>query len=58
MNSTYGEKMMFEFSPNIAVQTNDKEKAVHFYTKVLGLENRSQNPDKVDIAAGPLTMFV
>jgi catechol 2,3-dioxygenase-like lactoylglutathione lyase family enzyme len=45
-------------SPNIAVRTDRFDEAVSFYTEVLGLEDRSKEPDLADLDASPLRLFV
>ena len=50
--------MTFRMSPNVAVRTRRFSEAVDFYTKVLGFQNRSDNPDLADLDASPLTLFV
>ena len=50
--------MIFRMSPNMAVRTHRLGEAVEFYTKVLGFENRSEDPELADLDAGPLRLFV
>lgn len=50
--------MEFKMSTNIAVQTSDPEKAINFYTNILGFKNRINEPDFAGIDASPLRMFV
>lgn len=50
--------MEFKMSPNIAVRTGQFLEAVDFYTKVIGFENRSIDPELADLDASPLNMFV
>ncbi len=50
--------MKFKMSTNIAVQTTEPEKAIEFYTKILGFRNRMDEPDFAGIDADPLRMFV
>ena len=50
--------MKFEMSTNIAVQTTEPDKAIEFYTKILGFRNRTEEPDFAGIDADPLRMFV
>ena len=50
--------MIFKMSPNVAVRTERLSEAVEFYSKVLGFENRSDDPDLADLDADPLRMFV
>ncbi len=40
--------MRFKMSPNIAVRTRHFTEAVDFYTKVIGFENRSDDPELAD----------
>lgn len=49
---------MIRMSPNIAVRTNRFSEAVDFYTRVLGFENRSEDPQLADLDASPLNIFV
>ena len=50
--------MMFRMSPNYAVRHQDCESAVEFYCKVLGFQNRSNNPELADFDANPINLFV
>ncbi len=50
--------MKFTMSTNIAVQTTEPEKAVKFYTGILGFGNRTDDPEFAGIDADPLRMFV
>ena len=50
--------MKFIMSPNIAVRTQRFAEAVDFYTKVLGFENRSEDPELAVLDAKPLTFYV
>lgn len=50
--------MKFKMSTNIAVQTTEPEKAIEFYTKILGFRNRMDETDFAGIDADPLRMFV
>ena len=50
--------MQFQMSPNIAIHASDPDKAIEFYTKVLGFPNNSSDPGTADIDANPLRMFV
>lgn len=50
--------MTFKMSPNVAVRTRRFSEAIDFYTKVLGFQNRSDNPDLADLDASPLNLFV
>ena len=50
--------MIFKMSPNVAVRTERFSEAVEFYSKVLGFENRSDDPQLADLDADPLRLFV
>lgn len=50
--------MIFKMSPNVAVRTERLSEAVEFYSKVLGFENRSDDPQLADLDADPLRLFV
>lgn len=50
--------MIFKMSPNVAVRTERLSQAVEFYSKVLGFENRSDDPQLADLDADPLRLFV
>ena len=50
--------MEYRMSPNIAVRTRHFTEAVDFYTKVIGFENRSDDPELVDLDANPLNIFI
>ena len=50
--------MTFRMSPNVAVRTRNYSEAVDFYTKVLGFQDRSDNPQLADLDASPLNLFV
>jgi catechol 2,3-dioxygenase-like lactoylglutathione lyase family enzyme len=45
-------------SPNIAIRTSQFSDAVNFYTKVIGFENRSEDPELADLDANPLNIFI
>jgi len=46
-------------SPNVAVRTQGQfAEAVDFYTKVLGFQNRSDDPELGDLDANPINLFV
>jgi len=46
-------------SPNVAVRTQGQfAEAVDFYTKVLGFQNRSTDPELGDMDANPINLFV
>jgi catechol 2,3-dioxygenase-like lactoylglutathione lyase family enzyme len=49
----------FRMSPNVAVRTQGQfAQAVEFYTKVLGFQNRSTDPELGDLDANPINLFV
>jgi catechol 2,3-dioxygenase-like lactoylglutathione lyase family enzyme len=50
--------MSFRMSPNVAVRTHRFSEAVEFYTRVLGFQDRSDDPQLADLGAGPLNLFV
>lgn len=50
--------MRLHMSSNIALRTNRMIEATDFYTSVFGFENRSDNPELVDLDAAPLTFFI
>lgn len=50
--------MRFRMSPNIAIRTSRFSEAVDFYTKVIGFENRSDDPELADLDANPLNIFI
>jgi predicted enzyme related to lactoylglutathione lyase len=50
--------MRFKMSPNVAVRTGALTKVVDFYSRVLGFQNRSQDPDLGDLDATPLNMYL
>ena len=51
--------MKFRMSPNVAVRTqNHFAEAVDFYTKVLGFQNRSADPELGDLDANPINLLV
>lgn len=49
---------MFKMSPNIAVRHKQYSAAVEFYSRVIGLKNRSTDPDLADFDANPINLFV
>lgn len=51
-------EMQFRMSPNFAVRTRHFSEAIDFYAKVLGFENRSDDPELADLEAGPWNLFV
>lgn len=50
--------MKYEMSPNVAVRTEKFAEARDFYTRVLGFEDRSEDPNLGDLDAAPLNLFV
>jgi catechol 2,3-dioxygenase-like lactoylglutathione lyase family enzyme len=51
--------MKFRMSPNIAIRPKGRfARAVHFYSNVLGFENRSSNPQLADLNASPINLFI
>ena len=51
--------MKFRMSPNVAVRTQGQfAQAVDFYTKVLGFQNRSTDPELGYMDANPINLFV
>ncbi len=50
--------MKYRMSPNIAVRTPHFAEAVDFYTKVIGFENRSEDPELADLDANPINIFI
>lgn len=50
--------MKIKMSPNIAVRTDRYQEALEFYEKILGFENRSEDPSLGDFNAAPLRLFV
>ncbi len=50
--------MKYRMSPNIAVRTRHFAEAVDFYTKVIGFENRSDDPELADLDANPINIFI
>jgi catechol 2,3-dioxygenase-like lactoylglutathione lyase family enzyme len=49
--------MKFEFSPYIAFQVKDYDKAVKFYRDVLGFEAIKEHPDETEFRKGPINFF-
>jgi catechol 2,3-dioxygenase-like lactoylglutathione lyase family enzyme len=45
-------------SPNVAIRTSQFSEAVDFYTKVIGFDNRSDDPELADLDANPLNIFI
>jgi catechol 2,3-dioxygenase-like lactoylglutathione lyase family enzyme len=45
-------------SPNVAIRTSQFSDAVDFYTKVIGFDNRSEDPELADLDANPLNIFI
>ena len=51
--------MKFRMSPNIAVRTQGQFiAALDFYSKVLGFQNRSDDPELGDLDANPINLLV
>ena len=50
--------MTFRMSSNVAVRTRHFSEAVDFYTRVLGFQDRSDDPQLADLDASPLNLFV
>jgi catechol 2,3-dioxygenase-like lactoylglutathione lyase family enzyme len=50
--------MAFEFSPHIAVEVKDWEKAVAFYRDVLGMELKRESKDEAELGCGLVTFYV
>jgi len=51
--------LKFKMSPNVAVRTQKQfSEAVEFYSNVLGLKNRSADPELGDFDANPINLFV
>ncbi len=50
--------MEYRMSPNIAIRTSQFSDAVNFYTKVIGFDNRSEDPELADLDANPLNIFI
>ena len=50
--------MKFRISPNIAVRTAQFDKAAAFYSSLLGLADRSGDPQLADFDTGPINLFV
>lgn len=51
--------MKFKMSENIAIRPKDQfAQAVHFYSNVLGFQNRSYNPGLADLDAAPFTFCI
>ncbi len=50
--------MKYRMSPNIAIRTSRFSEAVDFYTKVIGFENRSEDPELADLDVNPLNIFI
>jgi catechol 2,3-dioxygenase-like lactoylglutathione lyase family enzyme len=50
--------MKFKYSPHIAINVKDRDKAADFYGRVLGMEYiEEKHGDKV-LSVGPLTFYV
>ena len=49
--------MKFEFSPNIAFQVKDYDKAIPFYRDVLGMEVVSSGKGETHLRCGPMNFY-
>jgi catechol 2,3-dioxygenase-like lactoylglutathione lyase family enzyme len=50
--------MIFEFSPHIAFQVKDYDKAIEFYEKTLGMKVLEKTENETAFRSGPLTFYV
>ena len=50
--------MNFEYSPNIAINVKDRDKAGDFYKRVLGLNYIEDRKGDLVFGVGPLTFYV
>lgn len=50
--------MKFEFSPFVAVEVKDYEKACEYYEKVLGMELVKKHPVESHLKSGVMNFFV
>ncbi|WP_142786393.1 VOC family protein [Changchengzhania lutea] len=50
--------MKFKFSPHIAVQVKDLNRARDFYTDVLGMEFLSENEQEIKLRASGITFYL
>jgi catechol 2,3-dioxygenase-like lactoylglutathione lyase family enzyme len=50
--------MKFEFSPHVAFQVKDYDKAVAFYKDVLGMEEVSSSANESHLKCGPMNFYV
>jgi catechol 2,3-dioxygenase-like lactoylglutathione lyase family enzyme len=50
--------MKFKMSSNIALRTDRVKDAVDFYTRVIGFDNRSTDPESAELEASPITFYI
>lgn len=50
--------MKFEYSPYIAMQVKDYDKAVKFYENILGMERVEEKNGETHFKCGPLNFFI
>jgi catechol 2,3-dioxygenase-like lactoylglutathione lyase family enzyme len=50
--------MKFEFSPYIAVQVKDNDKAIDFYKRVLGMDFIEQKGNDTYLKSGPINFCI
>lgn len=50
--------MRFRMSPNVAVRTDRSAEAREFYTKVIGFQDRSDDPELANLDATPLNFYI
>jgi len=50
--------MTYTFSPHVAIQVRDFDKALEFYQNVLGMEIVEQREDETSLRCGPITFHV
>ena len=49
--------MKFEYSPHIAINVKDRDKAGDFYKRVLGMEFVEEKRGDLNFKAGPLNLY-
>lgn len=49
--------MKFEYSPHIAINVKDRDKAGEFYKRVLGMEFVEEKHGDLNFKAGPLNLY-
>ncbi len=49
--------MKFEYSPHIAINVKDRDKAGEFYKRVLGMEFVEEKSGDLNFKAGPLNLY-